>query len=458
MNNSIPQPQDLNSVMSNWRKQLRNLLETIKKQTGVPGISVAMNIGMLKVFSSVGTLSIDSKEQMDENTHFQLGCITKLMTALVTAELIEAGKLGTDDPIEKYLDELRGTDKGKNIKIWHLLSHTSGYQGLNINDPGVAYYYTWPKFIEYFKTAPQLFKPGTVFSYEQSEYAMLGEIIKRITYNDIIDLYNEMIIEPLKLTTGTIRINQRGNECYAIDHKFNPKNMKFESLKPIPFGNFWNASLNSLTMSTTDLLRIVSIICGINNASTSISENALKFVQKQVIKLPRTYGSSRHEQLPVAFGVGCAFYRGWLLGHNGSARGQTCGLRFDPRSKIALVIGINTWIPFMRDSVINGIFGMLRGKEMSKIPEVPFEKSLNDLVGLYIGPQGCKIHVSCEGEQINCAMQIENSQTMNILMEKDDKGVLRVCSDTQHYSIGFFHEPESGVDGLMLGTIAFRKE
>lgn len=460
MNNHIlqPQTQDLNSVMNNWRKQLNTILATIKEKTGIPGITLAMNIGKMKLFASVGTLSIYNQEPLNENTHFQLGCISKLMTAMVAAELISTGKLDPDDPIEKYLEELRGTERGKNIEIWHLLSHTSGYQGLNIMDPSVAYYYTWEKFLEFFNSTPQLFKSGTVFSYEHSEYAILGEIINRITGSDILDLYHEMIIEPLKLTTGSIRMDQQGSEPYAVDHKFNPETMKFETLRPIPFTKFWNASLNSLTMNTQDLLTIVSTICGIAKAPSGISEKAMEFVQKQVIKLPQTYGSSRHEQPPVAFGVGCAFYRGWLLGHNGSARGQTCGLRFDPRAKISMVVSINVWQPFLRDSIINNIFGMLKGQPLPPASEIPFKTSFTDLVGSYIGPQGHEVVVTCEDEQVTCNFQIEDNSPINIVMQKDEKGILRVCSDTQHYSIGFFHEPESGFYGLMLGTLAFRKQ
>ena len=458
MSNHPPQPQDLNLVMNNLRKQVNTLLTTIKEQTGVPGISLALNIGPHKILANTGTISIDNNIPMTENTHFQLGCISKLMTAMVAAELISAGKLDPDDPIEKYLEELQGTERGKNIEIWHLLSHTSGYRGLNIMDPSVSYYYTWDKFLDFFHSTPQLFKTGTVFNYEHSEYAMLGEILKRISGRDILDLYNEIIIEPLKLTTGSIRMDQRGNEPYAVDHKFNPETMTFEPLKPIPFSNFWNASLNSLTMNTQDLLTIASTICGIIKPPSSISKKAMEFVQKQVIKLPQTYGSSKHEQPPVAFGVGCAFYRGWLLGHNGSARGQTCGIRFDPRSNIALVIGTNTWIPFIRDLIINSIFGMLRGQEISTAPEIPFETSFDDLIGKYTGAQGQEIIVTCEGEQVICDCQMENSSPIKILMQKDDKGVLRVQSDTQHYSIGFFHEPETGFRGLMLGTLAFRKQ
>jgi hypothetical protein len=101
---------------------------------------------------------------------------------------------------------------------------------------------------------------------------------------------------------------------------------------------------------------------------------------------------------------------------------------------------------------------MLRGQPLPPGPEEPFETPLNDLVGTYIGPQDYEVAVTCENEQIICTMKTENMPPMDIVMQKDDKGVLRVQSDTQHYSIGFFHEPESGVDSLMLGTLAFRKQ
>ena len=213
-----------------------------------------------------------------------------------------------------------------------------------------------------------------------------------------------------------------------------------------------------MTMSIQDLLRIASNICGITAVPDGLSEGTMAFVQKQVIKLPRTYGSTRHEQIPGTFGIGCAAYRGWILGQNGSARGQTCGLRFDPRNKIALVVGINAWQPFIRDSIINRVFGALRGQAIPQLPEKPFESSLNDLVGTYVGPQSKEIIVTNEGDQITCKLNISNAPSIKVIMQKDDKGILQVCSDTLHYSLGFFTEPDSGVNGMMLGLSAFRKQ
>jgi hypothetical protein len=233
--------------------------------------------------------------------------------------------------------------------------------------------------------------------------------------------------------------------------------MKFETARAVPFGNFWNGSLSGITLTMQDLLRFTSTLCGIAKAPPTMSEKAIKYTHKQVVRLPRTYGSARHEQIPGSFGVGCAFYRGWLLGHNGSARGQACGLRFDPHNNIALVVGINAWQPFLRDLIINGIFGILRGKPIPQFPEEPLDISLNDLAGTYIGPHECTVVVTCENEQLTCTLNDRGSSAMQILLRQDDKGILRASSDTQHYSLGFFREPDSGANSLMLGTLAFRK-
>jgi CubicO group peptidase (beta-lactamase class C family) len=458
MSDNLPEQQNLHNAMEALHGHIQTLVTKIRKNTGIPGICLALDVGGRQIFASAGTQAIDSPSEINENTHFQMGCISKLLTALVAAELIEAGKCDPDDPIEKYLDELRGTERGKNLAIWHLLSHTSGHSGLNIADPGNAYYYSWPKCVEFLKTTPRLFSPGYVFSYDHAEYAILAEIIKRIAGTDILNLYQEMIFQPLDIAAGTVKVSKRGDESYAAEHLFNRESMKFEKVRTVHFGDFWNGSLSSITMTMRDLLRVTSTICGISKAPPTMSEKAIKFTHKQVVKLPRTYGSARHEQIPGSFGVGCAFYRGWLLGHNGSSRGQTCGLRFDPRGNIALTVGINVWQPFFRDSIINGIFGMLRGKPAPPFPEEPLESSLNDLAGIYVGPQDCSCVVTCEGEQLACALHDRDFLAMRIMMRRDENGILRASSDTQHYSLGFFRDPDSGHDALMLGTLAFRKE
>ena len=72
------------------------------------------------------------------------------------------------------LQELGGTKKGQNIAVRHLASHTSGYRGLNLASTESAYFYSWEKFVEFFRNTTQTFSPGTVFNYEHTESVVLG--------------------------------------------------------------------------------------------------------------------------------------------------------------------------------------------------------------------------------------------------------------------------------------------
>jgi CubicO group peptidase (beta-lactamase class C family) len=450
--------QNSNSEIKVFKSNLQTFLDSVRKETGVSGVCLGLNIAGQNIIINSGSLATDSSIPMNQTARFQLGCITKLLTAIVTAEMITSGKIDPDDPIEKYLEELKGTERGKDIAIWHLLSHTSGYRGLNLADPGVAYYYSWPKFLKFFHNTTQLFKPGSTFSYEHSEYVILGEILERISGHKIADLYDQIIFQPLTLTVGSIKNDFLEKEIFVADHAISQTELKYSKIKAIPYCNFWRASLSDMTLSMQDLLKVASAICGIQDITNGLSNQGMAFVQKQVIKLPRTYGSARQEQIPGAFGVGCAAYRGWLLGHNGSARGQACGLRFDHRNKIALVIGMNAWQPFLRDMIINHIFGVLRCQQIPPYPEEPFETPLDELAGIYVGPLGSEIVVTNENGNIKCILNNPNGSTLSILMFKDDKGHLQVSSDTQHYSLGFFRDPDTKILGIMLGLTAFRKQ
>lgn len=450
-------------MLTALQNNLQALLMTVRAETGIPGISIALSIGGQRLFASVGSIAIDNDTPLSIDARFQLGCITKLLTCMIASSLIDEGKLDKEAVIGQYLPELADTDKGMQIAIWQLMSHTSGYQGLNISDPAIGYYYTWPKFIEFLKTTPQLFKPGSVFSYEHSEHVLLGEIIQRVTGVPLSEFLWQRIFKPLGLNVGNIREDQKRPQINVIDHSFDPTSKTFAKLKPIPFGKFWGASLSDMTMTLMDQVRLAEAIAGFaptDSATAHLpSRRAMEFVQKQVLKLPPMAGSERPEQMPAAFGVGCAAYRGWLLGHNGSARGQTCGLRFDPRLNVALAVGINSWQPFLRDRIINHVFSALRGQSLpiAQPEPLPFEPA--QLVGDYIGPQGVSLRVSRQGDDIVCHLvNTAATQPLEVAMTVNQQGHLMIKSDMQHHSIGFFKNPDNDLPCAMWGLLSLSKQ
>ena len=78
---------------------------------GVPGLAVAVVRGGEVVFSEgYGVREIGKSDAVDSHTLFAIGSTTKAMTAAAIGMLVDEGKLGWDDPVERHLPEFRLSD------------------------------------------------------------------------------------------------------------------------------------------------------------------------------------------------------------------------------------------------------------------------------------------------------------------------------------------------------------
>src|SRR5688572_22532162 len=59
-------------------------------------------------------------------TRFRMGSMNKMFTAIAVLQLIEAGKLGLNDPILKYLPDYPNRDLASKVTVRSLLTHTGG--------------------------------------------------------------------------------------------------------------------------------------------------------------------------------------------------------------------------------------------------------------------------------------------------------------------------------------------
>src|SRR5690606_10297985 len=162
-------------------------IDQARRDTGVPGIGVAVSMAGRKACAYSGTLAAGGDTPLRAGARFQLGCIMKLLLAMAALELATRGTLGLDAPLGEYLPELRSARARDGILVRHLLSHTSGYQGTDILDAD-ARALTWATFVAYLHAAPQFFRPGTVFNYEHSEAVLLERILERVAGEDSVRL------------------------------------------------------------------------------------------------------------------------------------------------------------------------------------------------------------------------------------------------------------------------------
>ena len=131
-------------------------------------------------------------------TKYRLGSITKQFTAMAILILQRQGKLSIHDKIKKYMvDAPKAWDE---ITIEHLLTHTSGIYNYT---ESLEFLKTLPvrvtlkELIAKFKDRPLNFKPGEKFSYSNSGYVVLGQIIETASGQNYPSFMKQAIFDPL---------------------------------------------------------------------------------------------------------------------------------------------------------------------------------------------------------------------------------------------------------------------
>jgi CubicO group peptidase (beta-lactamase class C family) len=162
--------------------------------------------GKVKGRSVQGLQDQGQGKPVTEETIFHWASITKTFTGIAILQLRDRGLLSLDDPIVKYLPELRQVRNPygdmSQVKIRHLMSHSAGFRGP-----------TWPwsegKDWEPFEPpryeqvqamlpyTELLFAPGTRFSYSNPGVVFLGRTIEVLTNEDYEVYVDKNVLRPL---------------------------------------------------------------------------------------------------------------------------------------------------------------------------------------------------------------------------------------------------------------------
>ena len=147
---------------------------------------------------TIGQLS-EAGENANPDSLYRIGSITKMYTATIIMQLIEAGKLSLDTPLSKFYYKVKNSPK---ITIKHLLSHSSGIH--NFTDmPEYQDYMTEPKTKQEMLTIiynmASDYEPGSQASYSNSNYLLLGFIIEMLDKSSYAESLQNRILIPLKL-------------------------------------------------------------------------------------------------------------------------------------------------------------------------------------------------------------------------------------------------------------------
>ena len=156
-----------------------------------------------------GLANAETREVVDPSVHlFRVASITKLFTATAIMQLVEEGRIDLDADIRTYLGELAFDDRLGAITVSHLLTHTPGFE-----DRLFGYYgdntrlESEPRPAQFAALAPrQVRAPGVLTSYSNYGFALLGEIVARVSGKPYAQYLEEKIFTPLSMTRSTTSI------------------------------------------------------------------------------------------------------------------------------------------------------------------------------------------------------------------------------------------------------------
>ncbi len=172
-------PSAISQTPSQPALRLDGLITTYISQHHVPGLSVAViDRGRVVLTGGYGLADVENNVPASADTVYRIASISKSITATAAMELVEAGKLDLDSPIQKYCPDL--PKKPWPITTRELLSHQSGIRDYRNDEESIntRHYASIKEALTQFANDPLEFEPGTKMQYTSYGYIVLGCVIE----------------------------------------------------------------------------------------------------------------------------------------------------------------------------------------------------------------------------------------------------------------------------------------
>lgn len=310
----------------------------------IPGVALAVvRAGKIAKIEAYGLANVELNVPAAKDTVFEIGSVTKQITAAAVMLLVEDGKINLDEKISKYLPNAPET--WSKVTVRNLLTHTSGIKNYT-GSPGFELIKRLKRddFIRTAGAFPLDFKPGDRYSYSNTGYNLLGHIIESASGKSYWDFLRERIFTPLGM-----------NQTADRDPQFIVKNRAD--------GYEWeNERLTGRDWDLTDLFAagaIVSTISDLAKWETGLrGEKFLKKTSKEQIWTPFVLNDGKPN--PYGFGWNVTEFRSHrLISHGGQTAGFAANISRYVDDDLTLIVLTNLGDNGLGGSIARGVAKIL---------------------------------------------------------------------------------------------------
>lgn len=297
-----------------------------------PGAAVGIfKDGRIIYARGYGMANLEYSLAWSPQTPSRTGSISKQFIAMCIAMLIEQEKLSLDDDIRKYIPDW--PEYNGPITLQHFLYHTSGVREyltlveLMGKPEGSGYIYTPNELVRTLSRQKELnFKPGEMYSYSNSGYFLLSEIVSRVSGMKTSAFAQKYIFDPLEMH----------NTHFHDDPNLIVKNRAY-GYSPKEGGGY---RIDILRLKVIGDLGVFTTIEDFLKWDRNFYDNKLGKDTQNLINMMLTQGKLNNgEVLPYAFGLRISQYGGLrTISHGGSAVGYQAQYMQFPDQRFSIVI------------------------------------------------------------------------------------------------------------------------
>jgi D-alanyl-D-alanine carboxypeptidase len=261
------------------------------------------------------------------DVQYRIGSITKTLVAVVVLQLRDEGRLDLNDRLDEHLP---GVAAYGDRTLRSLLSHSSGMH----SEPAGEWWERTPggsfdDLAERLSDVGPAFPAGATFHYTNVAFALLGEVVARLTGTPWFDAVRSRLLEPLGMERTTYLPQPPAAQGYSVHHFSNTLDREpaHDAGAMAPAGQVWS--------TVQDLARYAAFLAG---------DHPEVLAGATVDELATPQSGSLAGGLSGGYGLGFRLVAGGsgvLVGHTGSMPGFLAGLLVDRKRRTGAVVLAN---------------------------------------------------------------------------------------------------------------------
>ena len=331
---------ETSQLPADWHPALSTFAETVAADVeadSVGGMTVALaRDGEVLWWDAFGWADPEAEVPAARETIYRTGSISKSVTAVLMAILVDDGVVSLDTPLEALVPEiveLVDRPPGASPDLRQVASHTAGFA----REPDLDGAATGPiegwtaRILESIPTTRYQTPPGTGYSYSNIGFGILGFGLERAAGEPFMDQVEARIFEPLGMASSTFVIDDALRPALARGHA-NGGDGEVNTEQPARehAGRGYKVPNGGVYSTVDDLARFAAGVMGRGGVSLLSDGMRAEVLGVQTPEDPRAgYG--------LGFSVGDADGR-LFAGHGGSVAGYTAYLLFEPATGLTVVL------------------------------------------------------------------------------------------------------------------------